>query len=52
MPMGLPRAAVMREAPVTDEIYSEPDSTGRALDEGRLPPRSVAWHLKRAEPAP
>jgi maltooligosyltrehalose trehalohydrolase len=33
-------------------LYLEPDSAGRALDEGRWPPWTVAWHLKRAEGAP
>jgi maltooligosyltrehalose trehalohydrolase len=32
-------------------VYQEPDSVGSALAEGRLPPWSVAWHLKSAEPA-
>jgi malto-oligosyltrehalose trehalohydrolase len=27
-------------------LYLEPDSAGRALDEGRLPPWCVAWHLR------
>ena len=32
-------------------LYSEPESAARASAEGRLPPWSVAWHLKTAEPA-
>jgi maltooligosyltrehalose trehalohydrolase len=33
-------------------LYLEPDSAGKALDEGRLPPWLAAWYLKGAETAP